>query len=68
MAKKPKASGKSEPIASGGEATIVQEQEVYIPVPGTGRIDFVHLFNGVGILILIVMILFFLNQLIFHIR
>jgi len=59
MAKKSKASVE--------EKTITSENEVYIPVPGEGIIDFYYLFGGLGILTSIFMILYLLNHYVFHI-
>ena len=57
MAKKPKSSVKAEPKASAEEEAITLEKELNIPTPTGGIIDFYYLFNGIGILLSIVMVI-----------
>jgi hypothetical protein len=59
MAKKSKASVE--------EKTITSENEVYIPVPGEGIIDFYYLFGGIGILTGIMFIIFIPIHYVYHI-
>ncbi len=57
MAKKPKSSGKVESHASAEEETMASGTELNIPMPKGGIIDFYYLFNGIGILLSIIMII-----------
>ncbi len=58
MAKKSKSPVKLESHASGEEETMpVGTTELNIPVPKGGIIDFYYLFNGIGILLSIIMII-----------
>ena len=59
MVKKSKSSVKEE--------TDVSETEFYIPTPSGGIIDFYIVFNGFGILLTIAMIIYLINNYVFHI-
>ena len=60
MVKKSKSSVKEE--------TDVSETELYIPTPSGGIINFYYVFNGLGIVLTIAMIIYLINHYVFHIR
>jgi len=69
MAKKPRSSAKGEPLSSAGADTGEPGTELNIPVPkGGGMFDFYLVFGGIGVIATVAMIIYLLNQFIFHIR
>ena len=66
MAKKPRSSGKGEPLSSAEADTGESGTELNIPVPTSGILDFYLIFGGIGIITTVVMIIYLLNQYLFH--
>lgn len=67
MVKKSKPSGKGEFKASAEEETTAPVKELNIPTPEGGIIDFYYLFNGILVLLGIIMIIFGILHYGFHI-
>ena len=67
MAKKPRSSAKGETLSPVEADTVESGTELNIPVPTSGILDFYLIFGGIGVITTIVMIIFLLNQYVFHI-